>query len=147
MNPTRSKKKVVIIPALLVVLSVVFLQTRGVESQTRGTDEFAPRPVDGYVAIVATGTGAARYPGYAKQSDLTPPASVPARTATVNGKPVLVPDIPNVPVYSATDLKTVVGHMVMGIGFVPIGTDLSKLNPFAGTNQPTHPEVANSIPK
>ncbi len=73
--------------------------------------------VPDYIAV-ATSSGALA--GYAPRSDVLLPASD-------NGKPV-----PNgfgsvpVPVY-ASNLKTLVGHLYPGIGFVPLGTSPASL--------------------
>ena len=145
------KKKVLTLLAVpmaaIGALSIVSQQNATGQARVKVVDNFAPRQIDGYVPIVvAGGQGAARYPGYARSADLQPPKSVGSKFVLIGGKETRVPDIPNIPVYSK-DLKTVVGHMVMGIGFVPIGTDLSALSPFDQKDIPIPSLPQGTIPR
>lgn len=149
--PTSGKTAVAALVALplaaVVLLSIVSQQNATSQTRVKVIDPFALQPIDGFVAIVAPqGQGAARYPGYARTLDLQPPKSVGSKLVLIEGKEVRVPDIPNAPVY-AKDLKTIVGHIVMGIGFVPIGTDLSTLSPFEQKNPPPPSLRWGTIPK
>lgn len=152
MNFSTRKKTVLALAAVPLIavatFTIVGQQTATGQSRVTPIDNFAAQPVDGFVPVVATGgRGTARYPGYARASDLQPPKMVGSKFVVIDGKEVRVPDVPNVPVYAAKDLTTIVGHMVMGIGFVPIGTDLSALSPFDQKDPPLSASIRGTIPK
>ncbi len=145
--PRKSRWTAVSIACVLVLtgLGLPAWQGGGQGAHSLATMGTVPAPVRGRIDLatvpdfVAVANRSGRLAGYARRSAIFPGASAPVAGVPVGGGVVTV---------YASDLKTVVGHVYPGVGFVVIGTDPSTADciPEVVSSRDVHGEKSHLVP-